>query len=88
MSVSSERVRAVPKGNDRRAVVPAVLLLLMTSTAVLLALALRRWRRNGEESLVVLSPTTAPAGRSVASPNQEEDETYEERLDDELRALE
>ncbi|MFO0644554.1 MAG: cytochrome c-type biogenesis protein CcmH [Polyangiaceae bacterium] len=71
-----ERVRAVPKGSEPRGVVTLVGTLLVVTTLVVLLFLVRRWSRRG---------ATVHPGRRVAPP--ERNDTLDERLDAELRAL-
>jgi cytochrome c-type biogenesis protein CcmH len=75
-----ERVRAVPKGFDRRGVVPALVALGLGLTAIALARALRRWRAASEAS----APVRPSARLGTVEPGSD---AYDEALDRALAEL-
>lgn len=71
-----ERMRAVPRGDDPRTLVPLVASALTLAGLAVLIMLTRRWTHRG----VAMAAVTA----AVVAPRPVTDEAYEDRLDDEL----
>ena len=71
-----ERIRAVPRGQDPRRLIPAVIGAAMGATLLGVLVALRRWMRRERAAVAPLTPVDVPGA-----------DEYEQRLDDELARL-